>query len=98
MRCPRCKQDVVGRLTKDHIVPQVLIKILNKHGIQYKHSEENIEMVCEKCNHSRGHSAVEKEAVRLVDKLMSLDRDGKIYISATDKRILNGVKYGAPTL
>lgn len=53
-KCLRC--DAIGKVTEDHVVPQWFKKILPQFTIEKIPLKlvDEIEMVCEKCNSTKG--------------------------------------------
>lgn len=63
MICPKCNKEVLF-LTRDHIIPESLIRFVGKIGLSkmkfkknsaYYGGISNIEMICEKCNRTKGN-------------------------------------------
>ncbi len=53
-KCPHCLSE--GPLTKDHIIPVLLFKILGFYGINMPSGGKgNIQWLCEKCNVKKRH-------------------------------------------
>jgi hypothetical protein len=95
MICPRCKQNT-PILTKDHVFPAVLGKICQRYGITIEinwQSAENIENVCPNCNFSKGHKTITPYAKEVVEKILSDNLQGFIYIKSTDLRVLKEMNH-----
>ena len=84
--CPRCGK--VGGLTRDHIIPQVLVRIARKYGIPNPEENQKIEMVCGGCNGERGHRIIEDTAKVLKEAILDKREKEGIYISARDLMII----------
>lgn len=54
-KCPKCRK-YVARLTRDHIIPQAFKKVTSLVGLKFDFdAENNIQMICAKCNVRKGH-------------------------------------------
>lgn len=51
--CPKCER--IGKLTRDHKIPQVFVRQCRRFGVQLPPRYTNIERMCAACNLEKGH-------------------------------------------
>lgn len=71
-KCLRC--DVIETLTEDHVIPQWFKKQLPNFGVKIDKFENEVELVCQKCNTTKGGKIdFSFKCVREVMKLLIID-------------------------